>query len=273
MIMRPAGIVAAALLGASLALAAPPAQPGRATPGGRMPFGPGEVARYQIAWQAAYAGLSAGVVEFSVRDDRSEPGARLRLDMTLETAQWISRFFEARDRFWTVVGADLLPRIHRQEISEGRRQEVRTARYDAKARLVRAGAGRLESVSDGATFPLDPAARDPLSAFYYVRTLDLKPGASVRVPINDLGRPQAAVVQAGSIGTAEAEGRVQAAQFLDVRLERAAGGEPATRLGAWVTTDARRVPLVLEIETTVGAFRAVLVSFRGAAPGPPARGR
>lgn len=278
MTSRAACVVIGALVGTGVVLAGAPPQGARVSAPGRLPFGPGEVVRYQIAWQAAYTGLSAGVAEFSVREDRSEPGARFRLEMVVETAAWISRFFEARDRFWTVTGADLLPRLHRQEIREGRRQEERTARFDARARLVHAGAGRLERVSDGVSFPLDPNARDPLSAFFYVRALELKPGARVRVPINDLGRSQTAVVQAGSIGTAEAEGRVQAAQYLDIRLERAAGpgaGHDApARLGAWVTTDRRRVPLVLDIEAAFGAFRAVLISYRGgAAPAAPPRGR
>lgn len=266
MTSRAALVAVGAVVAAGVVLAGAAPQGARVSAPGRLPFGPGEVARYQIAWQAAYTGLSAGIAEFSVREDRSEPGARFRLEMTVETAAWISRFFEARDRFWTVTTADLLPRLHRQEIREGRRQEERTARFDARARLVHAGAGRLDRVSDGVSSPLDPNARDPLSAYFYVRTLDLKPGARVRVPVNDLGRPQTAVVQAGSIGTAEAEGRVQAAQYLDIRLEKAGGGpggDTPARLGAWVTTDSRRVPLVLDIEAAFGAFRAVLISYRG----------
>jgi hypothetical protein len=240
---------------------------------GRLPFDPGELARYDLGWQAAAAGLSAGVAEVTVAADRSEPRAALRLDLSIETAAWVSWFFEAHDRFWTLATADLVPLLHRQEIHEGRKRLERTARYDARTHVVRSGEGRLEGVADGVTTPLDPAARDAMTAFFFVRTVALSPGARLRFPVDNLGRPHTVEVQAGATGTVTAEGKRQPAQRLDVAVHDAGAADTALRAVAWLSTDARRIPLLLEVQAGFGTFTGTLVTYRHPAAGAARGGR
>ena len=53
------------------------------------------------------------------------------------TAPWMSRFFEARDRFRTSTTAGLIPLVHRRYLREGRRVTDRVYAYDHDGRHVR----------------------------------------------------------------------------------------------------------------------------------------
>lgn len=245
-------------------------------PPGPLPFGIGEIAVYDIGWQGAGAGVPAGTVTFAVLDAGGTPDAPLRLDLVLETAPWVSPFFEAQDRLWTTSTADLLPVEHRQEIREGRRRLDRAALFDPSARVVRTGGGDMASVADGVALPLASAARDPIAAFYYARTLDLPAGAEVRFPVNDMGRSLAVTVRAGGVESIVVSGRPASAQRLDVQIDYRVERRQSPRGIVWISVDGRRIPLLLEVDAGFGSFRGTLVRYvpppvRASAGGPPAR--
>ena len=158
---------------------APPAPP----PPGPLTFHVGERLTYDVRWVSGPMGVSAGQVSLGVEqgpaDDRP-----LRFFATAETAPWIAQFFEAHDRFETTAGLDLLPGVQRRALHEGRRELTRDATFDAAAGMVHVGP------PNGATmaFRFSPGTRDPLTAFFYIRTLPLAAGDSIVLPINDNGR-------------------------------------------------------------------------------------
>ena len=124
-----------AAVGAPAAVSAP--QPG--VPG----FAPGEVSRYDVFWDGAGTHVSAGTIEIAIRDaSGSDPRlprwlaaadrARIRYEasVSLETAAWVARFFEARDVFRTFTDAEFRPIAHLREIREGRRQVDQSVFHD-----------------------------------------------------------------------------------------------------------------------------------------------
>jgi hypothetical protein len=236
-----------------------------------LPFAAGEEARYRIIWQGG-PGLSlpAGEAVFTVQaipGSRGDAPAGLRLELQIQTSGLVSAFFEARDRFWSVVGPDLLPTLHVQELHEGRRQATRAATFDARNRRVVAAEGPPESVRDGVEFPLAPGARDPLSAFFHARVVELQPGVAVRVPVNNVGHPLVVVLRSLGSGHLTLDGRLQQAERVDARVEDpAATGEQPSAV-AWLSMDSRRLPLAIDIAAPFGSFRAELTAYRaGAAP-------
>lgn len=163
-----------------LVLPAPPAPP----PPGPVPFAVGERLTYDVRWVGGPIDLPAGqaVVGVEAGPSAEQP---FRFVATVETASWVSRFFEAKDRFETLAGADLLPTLHRRDLREGRRALTREAVFDRAAGVVRIGApGDPGAMS----FRLSAGTRDILTAFFYLRTLPLRPGDSVVMPVNDRGR-------------------------------------------------------------------------------------
>lgn len=243
-------------------LPAPPPAPAT------LPFNVGETARYRVFWSGGSAmSLSAGDIVFSVTAPSgplARSGETFQFEMTAVTAPWVSGFFEARDRFVSLTRADLLPTMHVQELREGRRVLDRAAWFDPARRVVRAANGPAEAARTGTGLPLSAGARDPLSAFYYARACPLTTGSTLRIPVNDLGRSLTVELRAGGPETIAAEGRTQTVVRVDGRIEYRVEYRRSPRATLWVTTDARRIPVLIDIDAPFGSFRAELVEYRAA---------
>ena len=157
-----------------------------------IPFGVGEVARYRVVWRSSGAlDLAAGEVVFAVTAPASPDaagGAAFRFDLTAHTSPLVSNFFEARDRFWSLADAQVRPSLHVQEFREGRRVLDRAAVFDTAGRMVRTANGPPEAARPGHGLPPSTGARDPVSAFYYARSIGLTLGSLVQIP--ERFRPQ-----------------------------------------------------------------------------------
>jgi len=215
--------------------------------------------------------LPAGTAEFVVIDGGA-PG-HYRFELLAVTANWVSTFFEARDRFWTVTTADLFPVLHGQDLREGRRHVERVARFERDAHLVRVGSGTLENPAAGVSRALPPDARDPIGAMYFVRTLSWDREELRRLLISDLGMDLAVDVRASRAERVQAEGREQNARRLTIRMEYVTEHYKTPRATVWLSADARRIPLTAEVETDVGVFRMALVKYTpgGGLPAAPVR--
>lgn len=250
----------------------PPVLPPAPVPAApRVPFAVGERALYEVSWLGLGAGLPAGTAEFAVHDG-GRPG-RYRFELLAVTANWVSAFFEARDRFWTVTTPDLVPVVHGQDLREGRRHVERVARFERDTHLVRIGNGTADQPAAGVSRAWSPDARDPLGAMYYVRTLAWEPGTSRRLLVSDLGMELAVDVRSNRPEQVRAEGRLQAARRLTVRMEYVTEQYKTPKATVWLSADARRIPLTADVETEVGVFRMALVRFTAgeARPAAPPR--
>ena len=231
-----------------------------------LPFGVGEEMKYRVFWRGQSAmTLPAGDITFRVGDPPvalARAGETLQLEVQAVTAPWVSSFFEARDRFYSLTGADLLPTLHAQELREGRRSVDRAAWFDPAHRVVRTGNGAPDAMRDAMALPLSPGSRDPVSAFFYARAFPLSPGATLRIPVNDLGRSVVVELRAASEETITAEGRSQTALRVDGRVEYRVANHQSPRATLWISADDRRVPLIIDVDAPFGAFRAELVEYR-----------
>jgi hypothetical protein len=158
----------------------------------------------------------------------------------------------------------LLPTEHAREIREGRRALDRTYIYDRDARNVRIGATRDAALAaDALVLPLGAeAARDAVTALYYVRTLTLAPGSMVSVPINEAGTSLVLQVAVADAETIEHDGRRVAALRLEPRLMRRIERRRPVTMTMWLSADERRVPLRAIVEAGFGRVRAELVNYR-----------
>lgn len=259
------------------AVGAPPTVP--APPPGVPGFSPGEVSRYEVFWDGAGTQLAAGTVEIAVLDaagaDPRVPGwlpaehrARIRYEarVSLETAPWVARFFEARDTFRTYTDAEFRPVAHVREIREGRRRVDQAAFHDGGGGVVRVVPPQAASVEAGPGFRAAADHRDPLSAFLLIRTLPLAPGVEVAVPVNDMGR--ALTLQSGPLAaeTIEWQGRqVESLRMRPMLVQRVQRRAPP-RIDLWLSADHRRLPLRIDVEAGFGRVRAELVDSRPGAP-------
>jgi hypothetical protein len=241
----------------------PPPPPGPAV------FTVGETATYSVQWVTGPLDLTAGTIVLKVvQPDAADNGidgeqAAWVFEATAETASWVSRFFEAKDRFRTSASPHLAPLVHQRFLREGRRVVDRAFAYDHEARNVRSA----ESVSaareaTAMALPLAAHARDSLTALWYVRTLPLAAGTRFDMPINEAGRNQKATITVGPLETIDTVNGPQPAfpvrPEITARVQRRQGIDATI----WISADARRLPLQADITAGFGRVLLKLVDYR-----------
>jgi hypothetical protein len=223
---------------------------------GPIPFHVGELARYRVDWGGAGVNLSAGDISIGV-----EPPA-YRLVVKAATAPWVAKFFEAQDVFATQADATLVPQTHERDQQEGSRHVTRAFVFDDRAHVVRTGRTVAEAKAEGAVvLPMVPHARDAIAALFYVRTLPLKDGERVRFPVNEAGRNVVVELSVDGIERIHVQGKdVEAIRVTPTLKRRVEDRQPLVTT-IWLSTDQRRVPLLLDFDAGFGHVRVELVSY------------
>jgi hypothetical protein len=232
-------------------------------PAGTPPFAAGEAAVYDVHWDGGPLNLPAGRVTIRVLHGEAG-GDRWEFEAAAETASWVSSFFQARDRFTTTANQELEPTIHVREIREGRRQLDRAYVFDREANVVRVGdspatARRIDAMA----LPLAATStRDAVTALFYVRTLQLTPGAIVTVPINEAGNNLVMQVAVAEHEMLDVGGVQQQTLRIEPRLMRRIERRRPINMTIWLSADERRVPVRAFIEAGFGRVRLDLVDYR-----------
>ena len=235
----------------SAATSVTPAPPGPPT------FGAGEIARYAVKWDGASMNLVAGEVTIAVQ----APEYTFRIDA--HTAPWVARFFEAQEKFLTRASPGLLPQVHERDQREGSRHIRRVFLYDHARGIVRMGRDAAHAAGhEGVSLPLPPESRDAISALFYARTLPLEPGARHVFPVNDSGQNLQVELSVEGRETVEVADRPVDAIRLRPRLQRRLERRQPLRATLWVSADASRVPVLLELEAGFGRVRVELIDYQ-----------
>lgn len=227
---------------------------------GPPPFAIGEQAEYDVRWLGAGASLSAGTITLGVTAPADTGDARYQFDATAATAAWVSRFFEARDRFVTTADARLRPIVHERAIREGRRRLDRTARFDHEARYVEVA--QNSDGTDAIAHRIPPGTRDAVTAFFYLRSLDLTALDELRLPINEVGRNQTLVVRRAVRETIQHDGRPRPALRVEPAIVQRVTRRTPVDIIVWLSDDERRIPLRFEVSGAFGTVRATLTAYR-----------
>jgi hypothetical protein len=213
---------------------------------GSAPFPHAESTRYKVRWSSGPLDLPAG--EIVVDAARTAAGFSLTAHAT--TAPWMKRFFDANDTFATETDATFLPTRHLQNLREGRRQIVRRIDFDRATRRVRVVNGQTDPV----VMPLGAAARDPLSALFYARTLALDLGDRFSLPVTDAGFPVTLDVKVTGAERVRVNGEWRDSTKIEPLIRRRTPTRIPLAIALWLSRDERRVPLVL---TATGDFGSV----------------
>ena len=104
------------------------------------------------------------------------------------------------------------------------------------------------------------AARDPLGAFFYVRTLAWRERRSARIPVNDAGKNLVLTVEAAGEETIAFSGRTAPALRLECTVEQRIQRRRPVAFTVWLSVDQRRMPLAASMDAGFGRFRLELVT-------------
>ncbi len=175
---------------------------------------------------------------------------------TAESNGFFSTFFHVQDRVETFMDMRwLLPRRFEKHLIEGKFIADEVVTLDQRRNLA--------IYDDGTIVELPPECHDILSAFYSVRTRDLRPGDAIDLESHADGKNYALSVKVHRYERVE----VPAGEFDCIVVEpllRAPGlFQNKGQLLVWLTDDRRKIPVQMRGELPIGAISVVLTDVNG----------
>ena len=225
-----------------------------------VPFKPGETLTYDVSWSNF---LTAGTATVSVVEKKPSFGS-VAYYITAEgrPTAFVSRLYSLYYKIDTLVDVyTLLPQRGSTYSEENGRKRMKITRFNQAARTADYEVQTATVSSRGLSLPA--YTQDALSALFVLRALGLRQGEKMTIPIADGGSIYRAAV---SVGAPEAVktgiGSLTALRITPTITD--AQGRPVGRnLALWVSTDARRLPVKLRADLSVGSFNLVLKSASG----------
>jgi hypothetical protein len=219
-----------------------------------FPFQIPEVFNYDLAW----TGVKAGEASLGIREDRDG----ITITSTAKSSKWVSVFYTVDDIVESRLlknrepGGVGLPANYRLNIREGRYRKKKEVIFDQRNEKV-LYIDHLEK--ERSEFTVPAAVFDPMSSFYYLRTLDLKVGSSVYVTIFDSKKVWNVEVQV----LRKEEVEVPAGHFNTIVVKPLMKSEGIFfrrgEIYIWLTDDEKRLPVMLKTKVKIGWVTASLV--------------
>jgi hypothetical protein len=212
-----------------------------------------EKLQYDLTW----AGVKAGEASLEIKED----GDEIKIISTAKSAKWVSVFYTvnnivesrlSKDNANQTIGQPVNYRVNLREGKHRRNREVLFDRGSSKAIYI----DHINNERDDFEIPL--VIFDPISSFYYLRTVNLEVGKSVYVVIFDNKKVWDVEVQVLRKERVE----VPAGEFETIVIKPLMRSEGIfLRKGdihIWLTDDKRRIPVMLKTKTKIGSISANL---------------
>ncbi len=216
-----------------------------------VPYAPGEFLLFSID----YGPVNAGEASLEVRDVIDSGGHRCyRIESKARSNRFFSAFYMVRDKVVSHIDTEtLFSRYFSKRLREGDYRKNIAIRFDHDSGLARYADQRELEIPSG--------VHDILSAFYFVRTLELQPGASTFIHTHSSHKNYDLEVIVHGRETI----KVPAGTFDCYRVEPVILGEGLFqfegKLTLWLTADERRLPVLMKTKVKVGAIDASLKEF------------
>jgi hypothetical protein len=225
---------------------------------GGLAYPIGEKLTYVVSWKV----FDAGIATLSLVDRFHLQNEELyRIMATVRSTGIVSSLFKVVDFFESHMSVgELCSRGIVKNIQEGRRQRTTVLSFDNKKRQARmedVDLNRPELPPKHSESPIPACVQDVVSAFYFVRTQDLKVGETLRFPINDGGKTYDVDVEVQAIESV----KTPAGVFQALRLEpKVFGGlfRNKGRLFVYLTNDSEKTPVLLKARIAIGTITASL---------------
>lgn len=234
------------------------------------PFEPGEVALYEIR----YGLLKGGEITLEVQDGPGERGDKpWHLVGRAVSSKLVSVFYRVDDTIegW-VTPRTFLPQRLEMRVEESGERGTRQVIYDRQAGVAHYTRHRVFHKKHGPSSldrqdDLHAEAQDALSFLYFLRCLELSPGAEVSIPLHENGKNRLARVTVGPPErTASSLGWLLATPLeVEVTVEGKLANKRALRV--WLGQDPRRLPVRFEADLKFGKLKGLLAAQRTTAEG------
>ena len=222
-----------------------------------LPFVPGEKLTFTLKWLFITAGeATLEVLPFETINNAKS----YHFMLTVKSSPFIDHFYMVRDQIDAYMNAEMThSTLYRKNQHEGKRIRDEIVEFDWKRN--KAQYSNFKKKRN----PIDilPGSFDPLSAFYYVRLVDLKENSIVERPVTD-GKKcvvgQATVVRRERI---KIDSGTYDTYLIEPDLKHVGGvfeKSKDAKIQIWITADKRRMPVKLKSKVIVGSFVGELIS-------------
>lgn len=222
-------------------------------PSSTVRFRPGEYLEFSVQYGLVNAGRATMQIHPKIRIRGGRP--TFHFITTATSNKMFSTFFSVNDRVESFMDTLALRSVRfEKHLREGNYRKDLLVLFDQENQTASIDGKRECEVLEN--------VQDVLSSFYYVRTLELKPGSRFYVPNHDNGKnyPMQVTVHKRERVT------VDAGTFDCLVLEPVVLGEALFnqkgRLRVWVTDDEVKMPVLMKSKVLVGSIAAVLKDYR-----------
>lgn len=209
---------------------------------------------YDLTWM----GIKAGTATLEIIDDKET----MKIISTARSAPWVSVFYTVDDRIvstlfkgtaFSVIGQ---PKNYRMKIREGKHRRDKEVFFDHGQKK----ATHVDYLKNKEkTYDIPSSIFDPLSSFYYLRTLQLSVGTPAFVKMFDsekvwdvevqVLRRENITIPQGTFDTIVIKPVLQSEGIFFRKGD----------VFIWLTDDSRHIPVKLQAKVTVGYVTATLV--------------
>ena len=211
----------------------------------------------KLIFDLTWTGVKAGTSTLETVNDKG----RTKIISTARSADWVSIFYTVDDRVESLlrneqtVSLICLPENYRIKVREGRHRRDKELIFDhANGRVT-----FINHLGDEIkTYKIDEKTFDPLSSFYYVRSLKLEVGKSVYVDVFDskkLWNVEVQVLRREKIKTKMGEFETLVIKPL-MKSEGIFNKKGDVYI--WLSDDKKRIPVKLESKVAIGSITATL---------------
>ncbi len=219
-------------------------------------FGFGEHLDYRVG----YKFITAGTASFDIQQQpvmkNGRPCYDVRFEVrSLESLEWI---YQVRDRYRTVLDATgIFPWEFNQSIREGGYRRDFNAHLDQEKHVAHTNEG---------DFPITPYIHDVVSAFYYIRTQNLRQYSNnAIIPLRNFFNKDCHDLGVKVLGKQTIE--VAAGKFRCIVVEPLIqeGGlfKSDGRILIWLSDDDRKLPIRVSSKIPIGTIDAELTGYSG----------
>ena len=220
-----------------------------------VPFAVGETLTFDVSWSST---LTAGTATLRVAEKKpSFNSVAYYIVSEGRPSALLSKLYTLYYKVDSLVDVyTLLPQRASVYSEEGKRHRMKSTMFDHAKKSAEYQVETRTVVKK--TLAISPVAQDPLGAMFVLRSIPLKPGEKITMPICDNGTNYKLLIEAGPAESIKTGMGPIEAQRLNLTPQGADVG--ARGLTLWLSTDPAHVPVKMSAQLPVGAFVLTLAS-------------
>lgn len=219
-----------------------------------VPFAVGETLTYDVSWSSY---VTAGTATIRVAEKKPSFGSTAYYIVAEgRPTTLVSKIYSLYYKVDTLLDAyTLLPQRGGVYSEEGKRHRMKATVFDHARQRAEYQVETRTVVKK--TVSISAYAQDPLGAMFVLRSIPLKQGEKMTMPICDGGTSYKVVIEAGPTEAVKTGTGTIQAQRLTLTTPAEVG---ARGLSLWISADAAHVPVKMSAQLAVGSFVLTLSS-------------